>query len=115
MSRICCAASPGTRLRSTRPDGTSGENVWATSVFWESYTMTYLTPLMAANWSMAACTVDASRVNRRSTLELARLLAMAVPLDVNSSVMFVVNERTEIHQVIIANGTRVTAKKRTIF
>jgi len=41
------------------PAGTSGENVCATSVFCGSYTITYLTPLMAANWSTVACTVDA--------------------------------------------------------
>ena len=35
----------------------------------------------------SACTVEASRVRIRSTPEEARLLAMAVPLEVNSSVM----------------------------
>jgi len=54
ISRTCCPASPGTRLRSTMPAGTSGENVWATSVFCGSYTITYLTPLIAANWSTVA-------------------------------------------------------------
>src|SRR5437879_1844894 len=115
MSRTCCVASPGTRLRSTIPAGTSGENVCATSVFCGSYTITYLTPLMAANWSTVACTVDASRVSSRSTPELARLFAMALPLEVNSSVRFVVRARTEIHQVIVASGTSVTARNRMIF
>jgi len=115
MSRICCAASPGTTFRSTMPAGTSGEKVWATSVFCGSYTITYLTPPMAPNWSTLPCTVDASRVSKRSTPELARLLAMAVPLEVNSSVRFVVSARTEIHQVIAASGTRVAARNRMIF
>jgi hypothetical protein len=74
-----------------------------------------LTPLIAANWSTVPCTVEASRVSRRSTPELARLFAMAVPLDVNSSVRFEVSARTEIHQVIAASGTSVTARNRMIF
>ena len=77
--------------------------------------MTYFTPLMAANWSTTPCTVEASRVSRRSTPELARLFAMAVPLDVNSAVRFVVSARTEIHQVTAASGTRVAARNRMIF
>ena len=97
------------------PGGTSGENVWATRFACGSYTITYLTPLIAANWSTIACTVDASRVSRRSTPELARLFAIAVPLDVNSSVRFAVMRWTEIHHVIAASGTSTAVMKRTIF
>ena len=77
--------------------------------------MTYFTPLMAPNWSTIPCTVEASRVSKRSTPELARLFAMAVPLEVNSSVRFVVSACTEIHQVIAASGTSVAARNRMIF
>src|SRR5215472_5587931 len=70
---------------------------------------------MAANWSTSAWTVEASRVRMRSTPELARLLAMAVPLDVNSSVRLPRSARTAVNQVMPARGTSTATRKRMIF
>src|SRR6266542_1910211 len=76
---------------------------------------TYATPLMAANWSTRAWTVEASGFRMRSTLELARLFAIAVPFEVNSSVIFARMVWTEMVHVMIASGTRMRAKKSPIF
>src|SRR5688572_18283282 len=64
---------------------------------------------------MRACTVEASRVRIRSTPEEARLFAMAVPFDVNSSVISCRSVRTETYQVTAASGMRTTARNTTIF
>src|SRR5688572_3177701 len=64
---------------------------------------------------MRAWTVEASRVRIRSTPEEARLFAMAVPFDVNSSVISCRSVRTETYQVMAASGMRTTARNTTIF
>ncbi len=69
---------------------------------------------MAANWSIALWTVEASRVRSRSTDDEARLLAMAMPLEVNSSVIFWRSVWTETYQVMAASGTRAAKRKRMI-
>src|SRR5919106_2761518 len=76
--------------------------------------MTYATPLIPANWSISACTVEASRVRMRSTPDEARLFAMAVPLDVNSSVIRWRSVWTEMNQVTAASGTSTAARNRMI-
>src|SRR5918996_3462749 len=76
--------------------------------------MTEATPLMPANWSINACTVEASRVRMRSTPDEARLLAMAVPLEVNSSVIRWRSVCTEMNQVTAASGTSTAARNRMI-
>src|SRR4029450_8869311 len=83
-------------------------------VFCWSYTMTYATPVMPATWSTWACTVEASRVRTRSTAVLARPLAMAEPLDVNTSVRLVRSDCTEIDHVSTASGTRMRNRKSVI-
>src|SRR2546426_4554454 len=81
--------------------------------------MTYATPLIASlpemTSSTRACTVDASRLRMRSTPEEARLLAMAVPFDVNSWVICARSVRTETYQVTAASGTSRTVRKTMIF
>ena len=89
ISLTCAFAVPDTGFFSMMPLGTVGTKVWAIMVCCGSYTMTYATPVMSANWSKRAWTVEASRLTMRSTLEEARLFAMAVPLFVNSSVRLV--------------------------
>src|SRR5713101_2901888 len=76
--------------------------------------MTYATPLIPANWSIKACTVEASRVRMRSTPDDARLLAMALPLDVNSSVICRRRVCTETYQVTAASGISTAARNRMI-
>src|SRR4029450_10093394 len=70
---------------------------------------------MAAYWSTRAWTVEASRVTIRSTHELARLFAMAVPFEVNSSVMLRLRVWTESVHVMVARGIRTAARNRMIF
>jgi len=81
--------------------------------------MTYATPLIASlpetTSSTRACTVDASRLRIRSTADEARLLAMAVPFEVNSSVICARSVRTETYQVTAASGTSRTVRKTMIF
>src|SRR5882762_1784841 len=81
--------------------------------------MTYATPLIASlpemTSSTRACTVEASRLRMRSTPEEARLLAMAVPFEVNSSVICARSVRTETYQVTAASGTSRTVRKTMIF
>src|SRR5262245_10559908 len=69
---------------------------------------------MPANWSISACTVEASRVRMRSTPEEARLFAMALPLEVNSSVIFWRSVWTETYQVTAASGISTAARNRMI-
>jgi hypothetical protein len=69
---------------------------------------------MATNWSISACTVDASRVRMRSTPDDARLFAMAVPFDVNSSVISCRSRCTETYHVMAASGMRTAARKTII-
>src|SRR5258706_11662955 len=70
---------------------------------------------MPANWSMSACTVEASRVRMRSTPEDARLFAMALPFEVNSVVIWRRSVCTDTYQVTAASGMRTAARKRMIF
>src|SRR2546427_450298 len=81
--------------------------------------MTYATPLIASlpetTSSTRACTVDASRLRMRSTPDDARLLAMAVPFDVNSSVIRSRSVRTDTYQVTAASGISTAARKTMIF
>src|SRR5215510_8582835 len=70
---------------------------------------------MPANWSIRACTVEASRVRMRSTPEEARLLAMALPLEVNSSVICRRRVCTDTYQVTAASGIKTAARNRMIF
>src|SRR5215468_7749324 len=69
---------------------------------------------MAANWSTRACTVEASRVSTRSTPELARVLAMAPPLDVNSAVRLLSSARTEMLHVMAASGMSTATRNSVI-
>src|SRR5258706_11259301 len=69
---------------------------------------------MPATWSTWACTVEASRVRTRSTAVLARPLAMAEPLDVNSAVRLVRSDWTEIVHVRAARGTRMRSRNNVI-
>src|SRR5215470_7921760 len=64
---------------------------------------------------MSAWTVEASRLRMRSTPEDARLFAMAVPFDVNSSVISLRSVRTEAYQVMAARGTSTMVRKTMIF
>src|SRR5207244_5270586 len=77
--------------------------------------MTYATPPIETNWSTSACTVDASRLRMRSTPDDARLLAMAVPFDVNSSVIRSRIVRTDTYQVMAASGISTAARNTMIF
>src|SRR5439155_20994157 len=91
------------------------EKVWAMSVFWGSYTRTYATPRILANSSTSDCTDEASRVEIRSTPEVARLEAMASPLELNSAAMLVRSDRAETYHVMAARGIRAATRKSTIF
>src|SRR4026209_1127869 len=67
---------------------------------------------MPANWSISTCTVEASRVRMRSTPDEARLFAMAVPLEVNSSVMRCRRVCTETSHGTAASGMSTAARNR---
>src|SRR5215471_19660882 len=70
---------------------------------------------MPANWSIRACTVEASRVRMRSTPEEARLLAMALPLEVNSAVICRRRVCTDTYQLMAASGIKTAARNRMTF